>query len=192
MAAAPLLHPDRVDGAVDLLSAAAESLATAHWSRTVHGRSAGTRLAVLRAAAAVLAVRGRPPLRGAHAGRGTRSVAPSTRDVGPEQPPRSTGPVDVWSLLPRVAPELTEWADFFAAVLSGGSRPGTAGGAPMSVREVDDLLRQGEDFVQLVAGTLGLPPVPVAGDLISLTVPVESSVESSVESWVPGPAEESG
>lgn len=152
MAAAPLLHPDRVDGAVDLLSAAAASLADAHWSRTVHGRSAGTRLAVLRAAAAVLAVRG-----------------------GPARP--SSGPVDVWSLLPRVAPELTEWADFFAAVLPHGARPGSDGDGPTSVREVDDLLRQGEEFVQLVAGTLGLPPVPVTGELISLTVPVESPVE---------------
>lgn len=146
MAAAPLLHPGRVDGAVDLLSAAAESLASAHWARTVHGRSAGTRLAVLRAAAAVLAVRGR-----------RRSPA--------------SGPVDVWSLLPQVAPELTEWADFFAAVLPPGCHPG----ALVTVREADDLLRQGEEFVQLVAGILGLPPVPVAVDLTSLTGPVEET-----------------
>ncbi|WP_435198368.1 SAV_6107 family HEPN domain-containing protein [Janibacter sp. GS2] len=161
MAAAPLLHPDRVDGAVDLLSAAAESLANAHWSRTVHGRSAGARLAVLRAAAAVLAVRGRPRLPGAGGPAGVRS----------------SGPVDMWRLLPRVAPELTEWADFFASVLPDGSRPGSAGGGSMSVREVDDLLRQGEEFVQLVAGTLGLPEVPVTGDLVSLTAPVESLEE---------------
>lgn len=142
MAATPLLHPARVDGALDLLSAAGESLADAHWARTIHGRGAGTRLAVLRAAAAVLAVRGR--------GRGSGS-----------------GPVDLWRLLPRVAPELTEWADFFAIVLSDGDA--------MSVREVDDLLRQGEEFVQIVAGLLGLPPVPVAGELISLTGPVGES-----------------
>lgn len=142
MAAEPLLHPGRLDGAVDLLSAAAESLASAHWARTVHGRSAGTRLAVLRAAAAVLAVRGR-------------------------RRPLTSGPVDVWSLLPQVAPELTEWADFFAVVLPAGGHPGGAA----TVREVDDLLRQGEEFVQLVAGILGLPPVPVAVDLTSLTGP---------------------
>lgn len=137
MTASPLLHPDRLDGALDLLSAAAEALTGAHWARTAHGRSAGTRLAVLRAAAAVLAVRGQ-----------------ARTAVG--------GPVDMWSILPRVAPELTEWAEFFAAVL-----PET----PVSVREVDDLLRQGEEFVQLVAGMLGLPPVPVTGELTSLTVP---------------------
>ena len=74
----------------------------------------------------------------------------------------------MWSLLPRVAPELTEWADFFAAVLPDGERLG----GPATVREVDDLLRQGEEFVQLVAGILGLPPVPVAVDLTSLTGPV--------------------
>lgn len=142
MAAAPLLHPDRVDGAVHLLSGAAESLASAHWARTAHGRSAGTRLAVLRAAAAVLAVRGRAS-------------------------PTGSGPLDVWRLLPRVAPELTEWAQFFGTVLPEEARSG----APMSVREVDDLLRQGEEFVQLVAGLLGLPPVPVTGELTSLTTP---------------------
>lgn len=141
MTAAPLLHPDRVDGAVHLLSAASESLARAHWARTTHGRSASTRLAVLRAAAAVLAVRGEP-----------RS--------------HSSGPVDVWCLLPRVAPELTEWAEFFSTVLHEERAE-----APMSVREVNDLLRQGEEFVQLVAGTLGLPPVPLPGELTSLPLP---------------------
>ncbi|WP_338752032.1 SAV_6107 family HEPN domain-containing protein [Janibacter alittae] len=161
MAATPLLHPDRVDGAVHLLSCAAESLASAHWARTAHGRIAGTRLAVLRAAAAVLAVRGRP-----------RTADPAessgpTRRVDGRPEPRSTGPLDVWCLLPRVAPELTEWAQFFGAVLPGETRSG----ASMSVREVDDLLRQGEEFVQLVAGLLGLPPVPVTGELTSLTVP---------------------
>lgn len=145
MAATPLLHPDRVDGAVHLLSAAAESLAGAHWARTLHGRSAATRLAVLRAAAAVLAVRGRA-------------------DAG------GSGPLDVWRLLPRVAPELTEWAQFFGAVLSEPPE-GAHDRTPVSVRETDDLLRQGEEFVQLVAGMLGLPPVPVTGELASLTGP---------------------
>lgn len=153
MAAAPLLHPDRLDGAVDLLSAAGESLCAAHGARTVPGRHAGTRLAVLRAAAAVLAVRGSRPATGA----------------GPVAPVRlGPGPVDVWSLLPRVAPELTEWAEFFSLVLLEGAR---------SVREADDLLRQGEEFVQLVAGTLGLPPVPVMAELTSLTVSVGEPAE---------------
>ena len=163
MSAAPLLHPGRVDGAVDLLSAAAESLASAHWARTVHGRSAGTRLAVLRAAAAVLAVRGHRPPHPVAEVRGRPAAEPRS----PRNP--TSGPVDVWSLLPRVAPELTEWAEFFATVLPAGPRPGSDGEGPMSVREADDLLRQGEEFVQLVAGLLGLPRVAVAGELVSLT-----------------------
>lgn len=143
MAAVAVLHPDRLDGAMDLLTCAGESLAAAHLARTVAERSSGTRLAVLRAAAAVLSVRGRAA---------------------------SSGPVDVWHVLPRVAPELTEWADFFATVLpEGGSRPGHGPAGPMSVREVDDLLRQGEDFVRIVAGLLGLPPVRVSADLVPIT-----------------------
>ena len=148
--AVAVLRPDRLDGALDLLSCAGESLAAAHMARSVPERSSGTRLAVLRAAAAVLAVRGR-----------TTGAA---------------GPVDVWRLLPQVAPELTEWADFFATVLpEGGARPGHGASGPMSVREVDDLLRQGEDFVRLVAGILGLPPVRVTGDLVALTPSSETA-----------------
>lgn len=153
MAAVPVLHHERLDAALDLLAAAGESLATAHMARTVVGRSAGTKLAVLRAAAAVLTVRGRPDLE------------PSGHGAGGT----TRGPVDVWRLLPRVAPELTEWADFFATVLpEGGARPGVGAAGPMSVREVDDLLRQGEDFVRIAAGTLGLPPVRVTADLVAI------------------------
>lgn len=144
MVAVAVLHPDRLDGAMDLLSCAGESLAAAHMADSVPDRSTGTRLAVLRAAAAVLCVRG--------------------RTAG------GAGPVDVWRLLPQVAPELTEWADFFETVLpEGGTHPGHGAAGPMTVREVDDLLRQGEDFVRIVAGLLGLPPVPVTGDLIAIT-----------------------
>lgn len=153
MVAVAVLHPDRLDGAMDLLSGAGESLAAAHMAHSVPDRNTGTRLAVLRAAAAVLCVRGRPTL--------------------PEARPRSlagSGPVDVWRLLPQVAPELTEWADFFETVLpEGGTHPGHGAAGPMTVREVDDLLRQGEDFVRIVAGLLGLPPVPVTGDLVPIT-----------------------
>ena len=144
MVAVPVLHPERLDAALDLLTAAGESLSGAHMARSVAARSAGTRVAVLRAAAAVLTV----------------------RDLAG---PRGHGPVDVWRLLPRVAPELTEWADFFATVLpEGGASPGHGAAGPMSVREVDDLLRQGEDFVRIVAGLLGLPPVRVIADLVAI------------------------
>nr|WP_257910922.1 SAV_6107 family HEPN domain-containing protein [Janibacter limosus] len=107
MVAVAVLHPDRLDGAMDLLLSAGESLAGAHMARSVPDRSAATRLAVLRAAAAVLCVRGRPTF-------------PEARRSSLE----GSGPVDVWRLLPRVAPELTEWADFFEVVLpEGGPAP---------------------------------------------------------------------
>lgn len=166
MATAPLLSTDRVDSALDLLSAAAGSLTSAHLACTAHDRSAGTRLAVLRAAAAVLAVRGRP----------AETVVEVRAGEPRNHPTPTSGPADVWDLLPRVAPELTEWAEFFAAVLppAPGSRDARADGRtqtprPGSVREVDDLLRQGEEFVRAVAATLGLPPVPVTAELVSLT-----------------------
>lgn len=137
--ALPVLDTHRVEAAVELLHAAGESLTAAHLADNVRARAAATRLAVLRAATAVLAVR------------------PAADPV-----PRRT--LDVWSALPRVAPELTEWAQFFAAVLP---EEGERGWWP-SVREADDLLRQGEEFATVVAGQLGLPPVPVTGALTSL------------------------
>lgn len=124
---------------VALLAAAGDSLTEAHWAVTLHARHACTRVAVLRAAAAVLAVRGGPR--------------------------RGSGPTPVWELLPALAPELTEWAEHFAAALP--EEPDARG--PVTVRAVDDLLRDGEEFARIVAHLLGLPPVPVTADLVSLT-----------------------
>ena len=72
--------------------------------------------------------------------------------------PRGHGPVDVWRLLPRVAPELTEWAAFFAA--SGRRRVALergGAGATVTTREADDLVRAGEHFLELVRAALHLP-----------------------------------
>ncbi|MDE9366777.1 SAV_6107 family HEPN domain-containing protein [Luteipulveratus sp. YIM 133132] len=87
-------------------------------------------LAALRAAAAMLAARGKP------SGKGR---------------PRS-----VWETVPVVAPELTEWTAFFAA--TGRRRQAVErGSADMSSREADDLVRQAETFLDLVLAQLGLP-----------------------------------
>jgi hypothetical protein len=62
----------------------------------------------------------------------------------------------VWEVLPQVAPELTEWAVFFAA--SAKRRAAfERGSAGPGGREADDLLRQSETFFELVQGGLGLP-----------------------------------
>lgn len=94
---------------------------------------------------------------------------------------RQSGPQSLWDLLPAVAPELTEWAEFFAVTTArtlptgptGPTRPtgppdrATAmAGAPVSAREADDLLRQAETFVDLVCRSLGLPAVPPHGDVL--------------------------
>lgn len=99
-----------------------------------HAAGAGERftlahLAALRAGAALLAARGQ-------AGRRSR--------------PRS-----VWETIPAVAPELTEWAAFFAG--TARRRQELERGAEASVREADDLVRQAETFLELVLAHLGLP-----------------------------------
>lgn len=95
-------------------------------------RYAAAHLAGLRAAAAVLADRARP------AGFGRRG-----------------GPRSVWALLVEVAPELSEWAMFFAAGAS--KRAAAEAGIVGSVaeRDADDLLRDAATFLALVETTLG-------------------------------------
>jgi hypothetical protein len=51
----------------------------------------------------------------------------------------------VWSVLPAVAPEFTEWAQFFAASAAKRSAA-EAGLRVVTQREADDLLRDAETF----------------------------------------------
>jgi hypothetical protein len=99
-------------------------------------RFAAAHLAALRAAAAVLAARARP------------------------EPRRRNRLTSVWALLAAVAPELQEWAGFFAAGAS--KRAAAEAGIPRAVtaREADDLVRAAEQFVEVVAGALGLAYQP--------------------------------
>lgn len=63
---------------------------------------------------------------------------------------------DLWPLLAKHAPELGEWADFFA--LAAVRRQEIASRtARVSVREADDLLRAAETFVEAITVTLGMP-----------------------------------
>jgi HEPN superfamily protein len=105
-------------------------------------RYASAHLAALRTAAAILAARARPD-------------ATSRR--------RRSAPRDAWSLLCEVAPELREWAMFFAA--GAGKRAAAEAGVTGAVtaREADDLLRDVETFLAVAATTLGVLPdsVPV-------------------------------
>lgn len=117
--------------ALGLLRQACEGLAQAHREGDPVLRYPAAYLAALRAGAAVLAVRTRPV-------------------------PRRGSGRNVWRLLAEVAPELGEWAAFFAAC--SDTRAAAEAGIERLVgrREADDLLRQAEQFVGIVRGALPL------------------------------------
>ena len=118
----------------ELLALARRGLAEAEQQRADGLRYATAHLAALRAAAAVLAARARPV------------------------PSRRSRLTNVWVLLTMVAPELSEWAAFFAA--SAGKRAAAEAGIPrvVSQREADDLTRLAGSFVSVVELALGLQP----------------------------------
>lgn len=60
---------------------------------------------------------------------------------------RIRGMVTVWDLIPSLAPELSEWSGVFARCASRREQRVTA-------READDLLRDAEHFLELVAHSL--------------------------------------
>ncbi|MBT8224069.1 MAG: chromosome segregation protein SMC [Dactylosporangium sp.] len=134
--------PQRAPG--ELLLLARSGLAEAAEIRADGMRYATAHLAALRAAAAMLAARAIPAPPG-HRGRVTSA----------------------WSLLVLVAPDLGDWAAFFAA---GASRRAAAeAGIPQVVtrREADDLLRAVEQFIGVVSVALGLSYQPMLEDLAS-------------------------
>ena len=111
--------------ALTLLRQAAECVADGHRAPEPLVRYPAAYLAALRAGAAVLAAR-----------------------AVPEVPPqRRARPRSVWQLLAQVAPELGEWAAFFASC--SDTRAAAEAGIARLVgrREADDLLRQAEQFV---------------------------------------------
>ena len=115
--------------ALGLLRQASEALAEAHRESEPLRRYPAAYLAAMRAAAAVLAVRARPQV---------------------PQPRRGGAGRSVWHLLAQVAPELGEWAAFFASC--SDTRAAAESGIARLVgrRDADDLLRQAEQFVGIV------------------------------------------
>lgn len=115
-----------------LLTLARRGLLEACEATVPSDRYAAAHLAALRVAAAVLACRARP-LTGS-----ATSVA------------RRRRPTSAWVLLAAVAPELGEWADFFAA--GARKRAAAEAGLPSAVtaREADDLVRDAEAFLVMV------------------------------------------
>ena len=116
---------------IELLDRSRAGLFAAAMAEHAGERYVTAHLSALRAAAAVLATRGRPGGRGA-------------------------GPRSVWTVLPRVAPELNEWAAFFAAGADRRAAVEAGRIEVIPVREADDQLRAAETFVDLVESALGL------------------------------------
>jgi len=141
MAAQPVPRPRTGHAVVDLLDQSRSCLAEAASATTAGERYVAAHLAALRAGAAVLAARARADL-GVVSGSRRRAAR---------------GPRNVWNVLTAVAPELAEWAAFFAA--GAGKRAAAEAGIPGAVtaRESDDLLRDADAFLGLVCAVLGLP-----------------------------------
>ncbi|MGH3621814.1 MAG: SAV_6107 family HEPN domain-containing protein [Sciscionella sp.] len=110
---------------VTLLQQARTALAEADWELDPGEKFSHAYLAALRAGAAMLALRGRP-----HRGRAR--------------------PTSVWVLLTSVAPELSEWAKFFAA--GSSTRAAVQAGITRQVSQccADDLARQAAQFLAIV------------------------------------------
>jgi hypothetical protein len=118
-----------------LLRLARHGLLEAASAGTPAERYAAAHLSALRAAAAVLACRARP-----------------ARGPGA----RRSRPTSAWVLLSAVAPELAEWADFFAAGARKRSAAEAGLAGAVTAREADDLLRDAEQFLLLVETSLGM------------------------------------
>lgn len=123
----PVAHPALPAGALSLFLQARTCLHEAEQAPRPCERYASAHLAAQRAATAVVAARSGP------------------RD--------STRPASVWRLLTRVAPELRQWAEFFAA---GSDRRAVAEAGIPSIarREADELLGFAGEFVSVVGRSL--------------------------------------
>ncbi|MGN6607638.1 MAG: SAV_6107 family HEPN domain-containing protein, partial [Jatrophihabitans sp.] len=122
--------------AVALIAQARVVLAQASMAWDEGERFRLAHLAALRAAAAVLADRGRP--------------ASMRRKL-----------MSVWVLLDRIAPELADWSQYFAA--GAPVRAAVEAGARHAVtrRSADDQLRSAAEFVGVVERSLGMLAAPL-------------------------------
>jgi len=139
------LPPPLPAPAAQLLGQAHRGLAEATACPDAGWRYATAHLAALRGAAAVLAARTRPE-------------------------PGRRRPRSAWVLIGQVAPELAEWAAFFAA--GAAKRAAAEAGLSHAVteREADDLVRDATTFLGVVETTISraVPPqLPAQSNLRS-------------------------
>jgi hypothetical protein len=122
----PHHHSATPEPALALLAQAENGLEAAETEDDPAQRFAEAYLAALRAAAALLAMRGRP-----HRAR--------------------SRPMSVWTLMSSVAPELREWAAFFASCSATRAAVQAGITRAVSTRSADDLVRQSGQFIELVS-----------------------------------------
>jgi hypothetical protein len=130
------MHPLDLPAATHAyLERAASSLREAITTSEVTMRYAHAHVAALRTTAALLAARANP-------------ASGATK--------RGARQKNAWVLLAEVAPELSEWAAFFAA--GAAKRAAAEAGSTRAVteREADDLVRDADRFLGLVEQSLGL------------------------------------
>lgn len=130
-------HPFDLPAAThSYLERAARSLREAITTSEVTLRYAHAHVAALRTAAALLAARAHPSLGPAKRGRAQQKNA--------------------WVLLAEVAPELSEWAAFFASGAAKRAAAEAGSSRAVTEREADDLVRDADRFLGLVEQSLGL------------------------------------
>lgn len=121
------------------LARSADSLRSAVTSSDVPQRYALAHVAALQATAALLAVRAMPA-------------------TGRQRRQRNA-----WILLAQVAPEFSEWAQFFASGAAKRAAAEAGSTRAVTAREADDLVREADHYLALIESSLGLTAhVPVA------------------------------
>lgn len=147
----PQAPPRRVSyAALELLEQSRQGLLEAATVAVASERYAIAHLAALRAAAAVLADRAQPSGAGGLPWAGVRG-GPTGVTVSRRRRLRSA-----WELLHEVAPELGEWADFFAAGAAKRAAAEAGVRSAATPREADDLIRDADRFLRVVMETIGV------------------------------------
>lgn len=133
----------------DDLRRARSCLAEAELAQRPSDRYLAAHLAALRVVAIVLTCRASATI-----GRSAGPRAPSTGQAW------SAGrPQNAWRMLAEVAPELAEWAAFFAATEAKRDAIRAGASSIVSAREADDLVRDARAFLRLVERAVGFSAV---------------------------------
>jgi hypothetical protein len=82
-----------------------------------------------------------------------------THRAAPARTRPSSKPRNAWRMLAEVAPELAEWAAFFATTEAKRDAIRAGATAIVSAREADDLVRDVEAFLRLVERAVGFSAI---------------------------------